>query len=265
MDKDPLQDSLTIDNLIDTPLHKITAELGADGLEQRFRLEIERLEVDNHSKEQINHALELALEVHKEDTRGEDPYSTHFLRVATRIVSHFRVTDTNIIISALLHDTVEDHPMELINELAGSYKTDELRQIDKPAQQEAALYLLGKTYQPEVADIVGAVTNPAFQSNTREERQEEYREHARETFFTKNPKARIVKASDLVDNFAGLRHNPDKEDRLRRIPKYLPLIPDLITAIELPDTPVSIEVKEYLIGQLYAAMEFAEEQLDSAA
>jgi (p)ppGpp synthase/HD superfamily hydrolase len=261
MDRDHESVSLNTSKLMDTPLHVITKELGAEGLEQRFRLEVESLELDDDDKTEIIHALDLALTVHLEDKRGEDPYSTHFMRVATRIITHFKVTDKNTIVAALLHDTVEDRPLELITELAGEHDIERLEGVDEAALQEAALYLIAHTYDPEVADIIDAVTNPEFTGETREERQEEYREHVRESLKHGNPKARIVKASDLVDNFAGLRHNPDKNDVARRAPKYLPLIPDIKTAINQNNTPLNPEVKQYLTGQLEAAEEYAEEQL----
>ena len=49
--------------------------------------------------------------LHERDRRQREPYSSHPLRVAIRILSHghYRVTDADVACAALLHDAVEDH------------------------------------------------------------------------------------------------------------------------------------------------------------
>lgn len=250
-------------NLKTMSLHEITYELGAEGLEQRFRLEAQDLKVDEQDKARIITALDLALKMHQDQKRGTDPYSTHFLRVATRVIHHFGVEDVNTIIASLLHDTVEDHPENLVTELAGNGNSSVISLDNEllTEPKEAALHLIALRYGLEVAQILDDVTNPEFTGATSAERQEEYREHVRDRLLYGNPKMRIIKASDLVDNLAGQRHNPDIEGRKRFIRKYLPLIPAVIEAIMQPDTPLSPKAKEYIIGQFLATVEFANEQL----
>jgi hypothetical protein len=49
----------------------------------------------------------LAGRLHAADRRQREPYADYLLRVAIRILSHYRVTASDV--AALLHDAVEDH------------------------------------------------------------------------------------------------------------------------------------------------------------
>src|SRR6202035_5124126 len=75
------------------PLHAITATYGEEGLRERFALEIARF--PDAGRRPLGRALGLG---------G---------RVATRIIAYYHVRDPDVVIAALLHDAVEDHPGEL--------------------------------------------------------------------------------------------------------------------------------------------------------
>ena len=57
-------------------------------------------------------ALALASRLHARD-RQREPYASHLLRVAIRILSHYRVTDPDVACAALPHDAAEDHAADL--------------------------------------------------------------------------------------------------------------------------------------------------------
>jgi hypothetical protein len=219
------------------PLHAITSTYGETGLRDRFAVEIASWpEADRRRMEQ---ALDLAARLHAGDRRDGEPYINHLLRVAIRIMSHYRVRDADVVCAALLHDAVEDHPAELAGSGAG---------------QPAALAVLAAEFGPRVAGLVGAVTNPPYAPDRDEH--EQYREHVADS-LRDNPWARVIKASDFTDNGVGLIHTTGP--RLRRLAdKYAPLVPVLRDLIARPDTPLDAPAKQHILAQLdRAAARFA--------
>src|SRR6516225_12395993 len=210
------------------PLHAITSTYGEAGLRDRFAVEIASWpEAD---RRRMDRALELASRLHADDRRDREPYVNHLLRVAIRIMSHYRVRDADVVCAALLHDAVEDHA----GELAGG------------GGQADALAVLAAEFGPRVAALVAAVTNPPYAPDRDEH--EQYREHVAES-LRHNPWARVIKTSDFTDNGAGLIHTTGP--RLRRLAdKYAPLVPVLRDLIARPDTPLEPAVKERILAQI---------------
>jgi HD domain len=211
------------------PLHAITSTYGEAGLRERFAVEVAAWpEPDRHRMER---ALDLAGRLHADDRRDREPYVNHLLRVAIRVMSHYRVRDADVVCAALLHDAVEDHPAEL----AGG----------RPDQQ-AALAVLAAEFGPRVALLVGAVTNPVWAPDR--DQDEQYREHVA-TSLGVSPWARVIKASDFTDNGVGLIHTTGP--RLHRLAdKYAPLVPILRDLIDRPDTPLDDTAREHILAQL---------------
>ena len=218
------------------PLHAITEMYGEVGLRQRFALEIQKF--DRPDRDRFEQALGLASELHRFDRRSREPYVNHLLRTAIRIITYYDVVDIDVIVAALLHDSVEDHP----EELAGSRPGD---------ATEAALATLAETFNPRVADLVRAVTNPPRVPGV--DRYQQYREHVEESLEA-HPWARVIKVSDFTDNGVGLMHSlPAKYEPLAT--KYRPLVPVLRELIAREDTPLSDPVKAHIRRQLDAAAE----------
>ena len=211
------------------PLHAITSTYGEAGLRGRFTAEIASWPEADRGR--MERALDLAARLHASDRRDREPYVNHLLRVAIRIMSHYRVRDADVVCAALLHDAVEDH----LAELAGS-----------GADQPAALSVLAAEFGPRVAGLVAAVTNPPYAPDR--DADEQYREHVADS-LRDNPWARVIKASDFTDNGAGLIHTTGP--RLHRLAdKYAPLVPVLRDLIVRPDTPLEAAVKERILAQL---------------
>ena len=163
------------------PLHAITAMYGEQGLRARFDAEIARLP-DGAGREQAASALQLAGQLHAADRRQREPYVNHLLRVALRITCHYRVDDPEVICAALLHNAVEDHADGL-----------------SPGGRDGAIAALAEGFSPRVAGLVDAVTNPDYLPGR--DRDEQYRAHVTDS-LTRNPWARVIKASDFTD-YAG--------------------------------------------------------------
>jgi hypothetical protein len=218
--------------LAQMPLHAITSVHGEAGLAGRLMLEIAAFPAAD--RERVEQALGLASRLHAADRRQREPYANHLLRVAIRIISHYRVHDADVACAALLHDAVEDHASDLA--LGGG------------GHREALAVLAGR-FGDRVADLVAAVTNPPYQVGRDEH--EQYREHVAASLAA-SPWARVIKASDFTDNAVGLIHTtgPGLE---RLAGKYAPLVPVLRELILRPDTPLDDDVKERIARQLDSA------------
>ena len=215
------------------PLHAITATYGEEGLRERFAAE--NASFPDADRRRLEQALALAAELHAADRRQQEPYLNHLLRVAIRILSHYGVRDADVAVAALLHDAVEDHAADLAPD----------------GSPQAALAVLASRFGPRVAELVAAVTNPEYEPGR--DRHEQYREHVAAS-LDRSPWARVIKASDFTDNGAGLIHTTGPRVATLAA-KYVPLIPVLRDVITRPDTPLSTEARQRILGQLDRAAE----------
>jgi (p)ppGpp synthase/HD superfamily hydrolase len=111
-------------------------------------------------------------------------HNIHLLRVAIRVISHYKVSDPDLACAALLYDAVEDHAGDLA----------------PGGGQPEALAVLAAQFGDHVASLVASVTNPAWEPGR--DAYEQYREHVMASLEA-SPQARIIKASDFTD-YAGL-------------------------------------------------------------
>ncbi len=215
------------------PLHAITSLHGEAGLRERFAMEIATF--PEAGRRRAVRALAVASRLHAGDRRQREPYVNHLLRVAIRVISHYRVRDADVACAALLHDAVEDHAADLAP--GGGHPQ--------------ALAVIAGQFGDRVAGLVGAVTNPRPQPGR--DRDEQYREHVAASLDAM-PWARVIKASDFTDNGVGLIHTSGPA--LERLAgKYAPLVPVLRELISRPDTPLADDVKERIRTQLDSAAE----------
>ncbi len=240
------------------PLHAITSTYGEEGLRERFALDIASWPEADQVR--LERALDLATRLHAGDRRDREPYLNHLLRVAIRIISHYGVHDPDVICAALLHDAVEDHPDELAalggpGGLGGTGSPSKIGGIPGgrppgastvPPGEAAALAVLAAEFGPRVAELVAAVTNPAYAPDR--DAHDQYREHVAESLAA-SPWARVIKASDFTDNGVGLIHTTGPR-LVTLAAKYAPLVPVLRDLIARPDTPLGDAAKEHILAQL---------------
>jgi (p)ppGpp synthase/HD superfamily hydrolase len=226
--------------LLSMPLHAITEVYGEAGLRDRFALELESFPADE--RKQLAEALELASDLHAADRRVREPYLNHLLRVALRIMRYYSVRDVDVLVAALLHDAVEDHPAELAG-LEADASHAELT--------EAAVAELARRFNPRVAELVRSVTNPQY--DPERDKHEQYRIHVAEN-LERDPWARVIKISDFTDNGVGVIHTT-LEKATSSARKYRPLVPKLRELVGRPDTPLSTQAKEHILDQLDLAEE----------
>ena len=219
------------------PLHAITASRGEAGLRERLALEIAAFPEED--RQRIERALELAARLHAADRRQREPYLNHLLRVAIRIISHYRITDPDVICAALLHDAAEDHAAGLA----------------PGGGQPEAIAAIAARFGSRTAELVAAVTNPMDNGPGGDSRQR-YRDHVAASLAT-SPWARVIKMSDFTDNGVGLIHTTGPMVG-KLAAKYAPLVPVLRELIARPDTPLDDDVKAHIFDQLdRAAQRFA--------
>lgn len=233
------------------PLHEVTQQEGLQGLIRVFEAEVGTLAISEEDRQRVLDANELQLYAHADQPRGDHNYATHTLRVTLRIIHYFEVSDPDILIASLLHDSPEDQSGRI---------THRLGYADNPHENntELALTAIRNRYGDTVADIVTAVTNPDF--NPDQDRHTQYRAHVVDS-LSESPKARIIKLSDFIDNCTGLLHNESLDHARKLAGKYGPLIPSMRVFTMSPQTELGDNARRYILRQLDSAQERCDELL----
>ena len=193
----------------------------------------------------LTEAIEHAVEAHRGQTRQVSggspvPYIVHPLRNTARLLT-FGVTDLDVLIATLLHDTVEDVPGPLVIALTGG-------------SDVSPLDALRTTYGFEVAGIVEAVTNPGEHSLLpRPERNVAYVAHVTGEVRA-DVRVALVKTTDVLDNAGGLTAlvsvNAPMAKRLAA--KYRPLIDVLAEILDGNDVAAYTGDADLLRDELLA-------------
>lgn len=173
----------------------------------------------------VNEALALAAYLHRNDTRANranlprDTYITHPLRNTLRLI-RYGCDDIDILIASILHDTVEDHPFEIV--------TDVLSGLDAEDEDEARKFsytYYEDAFSRKVAFLVEQVSNPLLPPDmSKAEKRKYYAEHL--DIILDDPGTFLVKVSDIVDNAVGLYHNTGSPGMVTHLStKYLAVLP----------------------------------------
>lgn len=219
------------------------AELSADGRYARTRSSLAELErevdarpLGDPDRSRIEEALALMFGLHlgQKDRPDGQPYVNHVLNVALAVARAAPGGGPDPIIAALLHDSVEDQAEKLV---AGAGSTG------AGPIAELALQQIRARFGDRVAALVGALTNPDFDSLVADRRAggdarsdddlylELYRDHFRQ-ILDGDPEAFLIKLADFSDNalrVGELPHGP-KRTWLQR--KYGPVIGMVIRALD---------------------------------
>lgn len=160
----------------------------------------------------IDLAYDLSKEAHRPQTRDEGTrYFDHPRAVALILLDELKIKDPNIIIAALLHDTVEDSPIFGNRKLA----------LDE--WQQTTVFRLTRIFNKEVARIVVALTKVGGHGfKTKHDAEEYYIVNLKKT----GPKAVMVKMADRLHNLRTIG-DCTKEKQKRKIQEtrevYFPL------------------------------------------
>ncbi len=179
--------------------------------------------------ERLKNAMDFAGFMHadqKRRNRGRHaitPYIEHPLRAAYRIL-RWGVTDEDVVIAAILHDTVEDGSLVFAAKICG---------IKNPSEGESRLLMLSfmkEEFGERAARFVKAVSNdvkvPGDAALSPEEKAIVYKTHLSNEVIGK-PEVLAIKLADYLDNAGSLPHNdiPGAEARVKKQAfKYLPCV-----------------------------------------
>ncbi|WP_307835648.1 HD domain-containing protein [Paractinoplanes ferrugineus] len=183
----------------------------------------------------VAEAAKWAATLHADQARTREPYVNHVLRVALRMLCHYRVTDPQVLAAGLLHDAVEDQPWAV----AG------ITEHGPPPVRQALTAIEGR-FGSRVARLVEAVTMPERPAGV--DRIEHYVEHLAMVLDVE-PWARVIKLSDFTDNGVGLIHTIGPKV-LKSARKYDAAVPVLRELLDREDTPLESDVKHHIRGQL---------------
>jgi len=215
---------------------------------------VESTELADDEK-RINDAKDLMLFAHfnQNDRPDGQPYINHPLDVAIHIIKEFEVFESDLIVAALLHDTVEDQPQKVIE-----WGSQKLEENDLESQ---ALKIIDKNFGEKVALLVSKLTTPTYDNEIdrlveigkdRDELKIQFYLKHFEEIYDESKWAFTIKMADFSQNALHidvLEESPRK-NWFRR--KYGPVILMVMERLEnLEDnTHPLFNVKESLLNQL---------------
>lgn len=160
----------------------------------------------------ILRAAHYAAEKHSGQKRkGEagEPYINHLLEVAQLVSSAISEPDPNLIIAALLHDTIED---------TGVTKED-----------------LKQCFGPDVANLVEEMTDDKSLPKAERKRLQI------ETAPHKSPRAQVIKLADKISNVRSIIHSPPADWDHERRRQYVDWARRVVEALSSPNPALKAE------------------------
>lgn len=201
---------------------------------------IEKFNTEDRNK--IYDALMLMYTVHIYQNRPDgNPEIIHSISVAKRVLEMLPNPDKDLVISALLHDSIENQAGKL-SSLSGN--KSEMSTIDEHGE---SITFLKKRYGDRVSKIVSGLTNPDFADilkkqeiekdnpNYQNQKNKLYAEHVKKAIEDED--VLTVKLADFSDNALKLSSwKPKTEEEKKRIcklkSKYLPVMQIFIKRLE---------------------------------
>lgn len=163
----------------------------------------------------ILEAAHFAAEKHSQQKRkgsAAEPYINHLLEVAQLVASVLPEPDTNLVIAALLHDTIED---------VGVTKED-----------------LIQRFGTDVAELVMEVTDD--KSLPKADRKRLQVEHAAKT----SARAQVIKLADKISNLRSLLKGPPSDWDHDRIEEYFLWSKQVVDQLSAPDPVLRAEFEK---------------------
>jgi guanosine-3',5'-bis(diphosphate) 3'-pyrophosphohydrolase len=161
---------------------------------------------------QITRAAHFAAARHSEQRRkgaAAEPYINHLLEVADLVAGALDEPDTNVVIAALLHDTVED---------VGVTKED-----------------LIENFGQDVAGLVLEVTDD--KSLPKQERKRRQIVEAPK----KTPRAQLIKLADKISNLRAILASPPADWSVERQRQYFEWAKQVVDALSAPHPGLKLE------------------------
>jgi (p)ppGpp synthase/HD superfamily hydrolase len=130
-------------------------------------------------------------------------YIEHPLRNALRVL-RWGVTSEAILISVILHDTVED----CLPRILKAFVPGDWSGLNETAQRELAYSWIAREFGTGVSDLVRSLTNPVATGEhlNKAQKREKYAQDVKEK-ISGNAGSFVGKLADFMDNAGGLHHN----------------------------------------------------------
>jgi (p)ppGpp synthase/HD superfamily hydrolase len=198
-------------------------------------------------KKKVGEALILALKIHKDQRpRPDGPYVNHILRVSNRIVEEYGIKDPELVMAALLHDSVEDQAKKLAQFVPN---------VELITERKKALLFVKNTFGERVSKIVSKLSNPEQETEGLSSEQENsiYKEHVRKAI--EDADVLPIKLSDFSDNALNLEAVDDRLRRLKLSKKYLPVMEVFIERLKIAQNVLAEEKITEMTNRLLLVME----------
>lgn len=230
--------TITPDHVRGLSLTRVTQQFHTLGLYVRLQDTLEQTGLNEEPA--VNLAVQLGMTLHANDTRTDGHYTDHLLRVTARMIEAYGILDPSLVAAGPLHDSLEDHPRDLVFSLSGEIIKDR-REAQQRGQE-----LIAEHIDEEAAELVSLVTNPEVPEGM--DKTEAYIAHTNHVVRT-SPKGRVLKLSDFVDNAVG-NHHTHGEKRLKLDRKYLAAYRIHRMGLFLPDGLITGDQRQEALAQL---------------
>lgn len=248
-------------NLVEQVMHFQAQELGLKDKseEELFAALFERDESwTEEERAGVEAAYSLVRILHADDIYKGQPYVYHLLRVANRLTGYMHISDSEMIIAALLHDSVEDHALAIIELTGPNVEGSTVTPIpeDEFEQQSMALCRLAELFSPRVAALVKCVTNVPNPPNREESYDEWLKRYAQKVEqAASTTEGFLIKFADWCDNGLGIIHSEEPEDSpklagfKRKYALALPIFEHRFQDADVQDT-LDTQARAYVASQL---------------
>jgi hypothetical protein len=197
-----------------------------------FAALLDRADLTTAVRRRLWDALSVMLDVHicQEDRPNGQPYVNHPLEVALWLDRQAGIRDPDVLIAALLHDTIEDRAAPLIARCGG--------EIPAAGVRAEALRTLARRFGERPAELVDRLTNPPSYERATDlvTKWRWYRIHVRR-LWAEDPAAAALKLADFAQNALRLDRIADPGTKVRLQAKYRPAMRFFIAALESLDDP----------------------------
>lgn len=216
----------------------------------------------------LSGALALMLELHMDQKDRPDGTPSYPLDVALRVFDHLEKPNGDLLVAALMHDTVEDQAAKLAKMapvFPGGYQVG-------LTDAQIALNVIGAMYGGRVRRIVAALSNedtdaiaiaegvdPKDKAAFTNRKNELYAEHVGAAI--QNPDVVLIKLFDFSANALRLDEVTDPDRKLKLLAKYTPVVPRFIDRLNDTARPVRVRRKDEILQGLSEAHEKMTAQL----
>lgn len=214
-------DNLSIDRQI--KLEKISAQIS------RFKNTV-AINFNGEDSATIEKAMDLMIEVHidQKDRLDGAPYISHPLEIADDIITKFKIRDKDILIAALLHDSIEDQSHLLSQKFLSENKFDEVvKNNNSYGEKRNAGLAIQKLFGLTAESLVKALTNPDFAELNGDniDKNDLYKRHVENA--VRNPYVCVIKYADFRRNALRIHNLKEGERKQSLLRKYGPVIKDV--------------------------------------